>query len=205
MSEAILEVNGLSAEILSNLSYKTHLNKSLKQTFRHFDRDELIAELCEMADWLDEQQLLTQIALDYRIKSVASIIGKYDRYLDANKPVNKVFNDILGFRAFCDNYEDVLSLNSPLFRVADMSTGKANDDGYRGVHLYFQLDNEHYPIEIQYNTLYDRQMNNWLHDCVYKKGYPNQIGQKRRFFYEDGKIKNISEFQEVLDCVLSGC
>ena len=86
-----------------------------------------------------------------------------------------------------------------------MSTGKANDDGYRGVHLYFQLDNEHYPIEIQYNTLYDRQMNNWLHDCVYKKGYPNQIGQKLRFFYEDGKIKNISEFQEVLDCVLSGC
>lgn len=33
-----------------------------------------------------------------------------------------------------------------------MSHGKANDDGYRGVHVYYQLDNFHYPIEIQYNT-----------------------------------------------------
>ena len=32
--------------------------------------------------------------------------------------------------------------------------GKANDDGYRGVHLYFQLDHKHYPIEIQMNTYY---------------------------------------------------
>ena len=85
-----------------------------------------------------------------------------------------------------------------------MSEGKADDDGYRGVHLYFQLDNEHYPIEIQYNTLYDRQMNNWLHDYLYKKKYPNEVGQQFRLMYEQGKIKNEPAFEEALNNVLSG-
>lgn len=50
-----------------------------------------------------------------------------------------------------------------------MSTGKANDDGYRGIHVYFQMSGSHYPIEIQYNTYYDRQFNNWLHKYICKK------------------------------------
>lgn len=29
-----------------------------------------------------------------------------------------------------------------------------------GVHLYYQMDNTHYPIEVQYNTYFDRQLNN---------------------------------------------
>lgn len=84
-----------------------------------------------------------------------------------------------------------------------MSTGKANDDGYRGVHLYYQMDNNHYPIEVQFNTLFDRQLNNWLHSYLYKKGYPNSIGQIMRSNYEQGMIKNREEFEEVLKNVLS--
>ena len=86
-----------------------------------------------------------------------------------------------------------------------MSQGKANDDGYRGVHLYFQLDHQHYPIEIQMNTYYDRQINNWLHKHLYKKNYPNEVGLKLRKFYENGKILNENMFQEVLENVLSDC
>ena len=89
-----------------------------------------------------------------------------------------------------------------MFRVVDMSSGKANDDGYRGVHLYYQKDNFHYPIEVQFNTLYDRQLNNWLHAFLYKKDYPNEIGQKMRGAYENGQIRNSDEFEEVLKNVL---
>ena len=50
----------------------------------------------------------------------------------------KVFDDLLGFRSLTDNYEDVLALQEiPELRVADLSRGKANDDGYRGIHVYF--------------------------------------------------------------------
>lgn len=204
MDEKVLEMNGLSVELLTRLSYHSRLGLSLKRTLRHFNKDSLLAELFAMADWLDETPELSGVALDYRIKSYASIREKYDRYLDSPRHASQVFNDILGFRAFCDSYEEVLGLKSDIFAVADMSEGKADDDGYRGVHLYFQLDNEHYPIEIQYNTLYDRQMNNWLHDYLYKKNYPSEVGQQLRLMYEQGKVKNEPAFEEALSDVLSG-
>lgn len=84
-----------------------------------------------------------------------------------------------------------------------MSAGKSNDDGYRGVHVYYQLDNFHYPIEIQYNTYYDRQLNNWLHKYVYKKADDNYVGCSLRKAYESGNIRTENEFGEVLNRVLS--
>ena len=83
-----------------------------------------------------------------------------------------------------------------------MSKGKAKDDGYRGVHVYFQKNSKCYPIEIQFNTLYDRQLNNWLHDYLYKKDYPNELGNSIRKLYEDGEIRNENEFREALKNVL---
>ena len=203
MTNGVLELNGLSLELLKELSFKSSLGISLKKDLRYFPKDELLNELFSMADWYDEKEILYEIALDYRIKSRDSIMNKYDRYFPDSQ-ARKTFNDILGFRAYCDDYHDVLALKSEFFRLADMSCGKAHDNGYRGVHLYFQLDNSHYPIEIQYNTLYDRQLNNWLHEYVYKKGYPNTIGQELRKSYENSLIKNEKDFTEVLNNVLSG-
>ncbi len=82
----------------------------------------------------------------------------------------------------CDNYDDVLALaDVEGIRVADMSMGKAKDDGYRGIHVYFQKTGSHYPIEIQYNTYYDRQFNNWLHKYIYKKEYDDSGGNDDYF------------------------
>ena len=197
-------MNGLSVEILDALSFESGLGINLKRNLNHFDKNTLIAELIKMTEWLDEQDILTDIALDYRIKSLDSILGKYDRYYPDHQ-ARKVFNDILGFRAFCDNYESVLNSDDKLFRIADMSNGKANDDGYRGVHVYYQKNSKCYPIEIQFNTLYDRQLNNWLHDYLYKKSYQDIVGYNMRKQYEAGKIRNENEFKEVLQNVLSDC
>ena len=88
------------------------------------------------------------------------------------------------------------------FRIADMTKGKTLDDGYRGVHVYYQKSGKHYPIEIQFNTLFDRQLNNWLHDYLYKKDYPIETGRIMREKYECGLIRNEHEFKEVLNNVL---
>lgn len=204
MNDNILELNGLSVEILKELSYESNLGMSIKKNLHYFDRDILLKELFDMAEWYDEQILLEDVALDYRIKSMESITSKYDRYYPDTQ-VRKVFNDILGFRAFCDSYSSVLNLNKDNFRIADMSNGKSHDDGYRGVHVYFQKNSKCYPIEIQFNTLYDRQLNNWLHDYLYKKAYPNEVGRKLRRLYEEGRIRNEKEFEEELKNVLFSC
>lgn len=202
MKDGILALNGLSTDVLIDLSFKSKLNISLKKDLHYFNRSELLNELFYMTEWYDLNTLLADISIDYRIKSHESIVRKYEKYYPSGQ-ARKTFNDILGFRAFCDNYDELFILDSKFFRIANMSKGKANDDGYRGVHLYFQIDNSYYPIEIQYNTLYDRQLNNWLHEYVYKRGYPNEIGQILRTYYETGKIRNEAEFTEVLKNVLS--
>ena len=165
----IFQRDGLSIELLKKLSYKSELGISLKKNLHYFNKDSLMAELVKINEWYDEFDELHDLALDYRIKSIQSAMLKYNRYYPDHQ-ARKVFDDLLGFRSLCDNYEDVLELaNIEGLRVADMSTGKANDDGYRGIHVYFQMSGSHYPIEIQYNTYYDRQFNNWLHKFIYKK------------------------------------
>ncbi|MDO4292993.1 MAG: hypothetical protein Q4C65_07140 [Eubacteriales bacterium] len=201
----ILKKDGISLELLEQLSFHSKLGINLKKNLHYFDEDPLFEELASVNAWYDTTDCLCDIAIDYRIKSLQSARLKYNRYYPDHQ-TGKVFNDMLGFRALCDDYEEVLALkDSEYIRIADMSKGKAHDDGYRGVHVYFQLSNFHYPIEIQYNTYYDRQLNNWLHKYVYKKNYPNSVGCSLRAAYESGTIKVEKEFKEVLNHVLFDC
>ena len=201
MEQDVLVLNGLSKDILDKLSYKSNLGISLKRNLHYFNKEDVINEMICFVNWLKNQPLLEDVPIDFRIKSIESIGSKFDRYYPDHQ-LRKVFDDILGFRAFCDSYDDVLKLDFSNIRIVDMTKGKANDDGYRGVHVYYQRDPNYYPIEIQFNTLYDRQLNNWLHDYVYKKNYPLSIGKELRKQYENGKIKNLEEFEEVLQNVL---
>lgn len=193
----ILAVNGLSIEQLAAYSYKSGLGLSLVRTIHRFDKDALLQDLFNYTSYLEDIDIASQVALDYRIKCYESIVNKYNRYYP-NAQACKVFNDILGFRAFCGDYTDIINSKSDILHIVDMSHGKAKDDGYRGVHVYFQLDNFHYPIEIQFNTLFDRQLNDWLHDYVYKRDYPLSVGQLLRDKYEHEVIKTETEFKEVL-------
>lgn len=201
----ILQRDGLTIELLKSLSYQSELGINLKKNLHYFDKDSLFEELIKVNAWYDEFEELHELALDYRVKSVQSARLKYERYYPDHQ-VRKVFDDLLGFRSLCDNYDEVLELrNINEFRIADLSKGKANDDGYRGVHMYYQLDGNHYPIEIQYNTYYDRQFNNWLHKYIYKKSYANSVGIQLREMYENAKIQTERDFKEALKHVLSDC
>lgn len=193
---------GLTEEILKKLSYHTNLKISLTRSLRHFEKQELLLDIKNMIYFYNTTELIEDLAIDCRIKSIDSCIRKYDKFYPEMR-VEKTFNDILGFRLLCDNYDDILEhekVNG--IRIADMSSGKANDDGYRGVHMYYQMDHQHYPIEIQVNTFYDRQMNNWLHKYLYKKKYANDIGVQLRKMYENGEISNEKIFKEMLEHVL---
>ena len=201
----ILQRDGLTIDLLCKLSYQSELGVNLKKNLHYFNRERLFAELIKINEWYDEFEELHDLALDYRIKSIQSAILKYNRYYPDHQ-ARKVFDDLLGFRSLCDNYEDVLELAEiPGIRVADLSMGKADDDGYRGVHVYYQVDGNHYPIEIQYNTYYDRQINNWLHKYVYKKDYSDAIGLQLRRLYENAKIQTERDFKEAMKHVLSNC
>ena len=113
LSEDLLKMNGLSTKLLASLSYPVADGISLKRTLRSVSKELLLQDVISMTEWLDRQEILQQLSLDCRIKSVDSIEDKYCRYLDSGRPIRKVFNDILGFRAFCWDYASVLAINIP--------------------------------------------------------------------------------------------
>ena len=201
-----LEQYGLTEDLLDSLSYKSHLDKSLRKTTLHkVEKEVLLEEIQNVIDFYLENEIFDTSVfdeLDYRIKSMDSCIRKYQRYYP-NKEKNKVFNDILGFRIIVPDYEEIFRLDLSLFDVVDMTSGKAQNDGYRGIHLYYKKTNFHYPIEIQINTSKDRQFADWTHLFIYKYEIGNATSLYLRTLYDDGKIKDIEQFKEVLENVLS--
>ena len=119
---------------------------------------------------------------NYRIKSKDSISQKVERH--PNWPFRSVFNDLLSIRVITNRCPYCFP---ECYRVADLSTGKAVDDGYRAVHLYYKQDNHHYPIEVQIWEGEDAVFNAWSHTKLYKRASADTI-KKYRDQFDAGEL-----------------
>ncbi|SDP03605.1 hypothetical protein [Selenomonas ruminantium] len=189
---------------ISVLFYTTHLGRSLKNSLHKFDKEDLLADISLARDFYDEALETADFPYDYRIKSLESCRIKYDRYYP-NYAVERTYNDLFGARMIVDDYSQAYDIaNMKPVRESNMILGKRLDDGYRGLHLYYQPDHFVYPIEFQFNTAYDRRLNDWLHSYLYKKGYVPDIGGQLRKTYESGRIQSEDDFRRELHVLLSG-
>lgn len=107
----MLDKIGLSIDILEKLSYKSSLEISMKRTLKHFDKDTVLKDIRNARQWYNKQQLIYELPIDLRIKSIGSASIKFDRYYPTST-FSRTFNDILGFRSICSNYEEVLALQT---------------------------------------------------------------------------------------------
>lgn len=171
-------------EDLKRWSYKTTLGKSLRSPISRFNLEELIDDI----NLYRRKLKLLEISYNYRIKSIHSARLKVQRY-SSSKDVRSIFNDILGIRIIVDSYDKIAI--PEYYRIVDMRDGK--QDGYKGMHLYYQIDNEHYPIEIQLNTKKDRMFSDWTHKYLYKK-VDNHICKILRDKFDNGDIKSEEDF-----------
>lgn len=161
---------------------------------RKYDRDELFDELQEMITYFTERE--SEIKNQHRIKSLKSCLLKYEKFYPTRE-VEKVFNDVLGIRIIVDDYSVLDQIELPeCTKVADMRDGKAFDDGYRGIHLYYQKSHYYYPIEIQFMTSKDRQFNEWLHIFLYKYMEDDSVGARLRTLYDTGIIRTEEDFRK---------
>lgn len=171
-------------EELDSWSYRTTLEKSLRSPISKFELDKLLEDINSYRRSLK----ILDIPYDYRIKSIHSAKLKVTRY-STSKDVRSIFNDILGIRIIVPRYE---MLEVPeYYRIVDMTNGK--EDGYKGIHLYYQVDNEHYPIEIQINSMMDRMFNDWMHKYLYKK-VDGEISKILRVAFDNGNISTEEDF-----------
>lgn len=186
---------------LEDTGYQSSLGKSLKNTLRKFDREELFEELRDMIKYYT--CIAGDIPYENRIKSIQSCELKYNKYYPSTE-VEKVFNDILGLRITIESYDLLDLMEFPVgSKIADMRNGKVHDDGYRGVHVYLQKDHFRYPIEIQFVTTRDKIFNGWLHNNTYKYLENAEIGKHLRKLFDDSVIINEQDFRKELENVLS--
>ena len=189
-----METLSIDWNMLSKISYPTRLGKSLKNTLRKFDKESLFDEINSLIFYLTEHE--AEISHEHRIKSLQSCNLKYNKYYPSME-VEKVFNDILGIRIIIDDYAIVDDLSLPAgVEIADIRNGKAKDDGYRAIHMYYQKDHYHYPIEIQFMTPKDQQFNEWLHIFLYKYVSDDSIGVQLRALYDNGIIVSEEDFRK---------
>ena len=115
-------------------------------------------ELLKVNQWYDTCEYFQEVSIDYHMKSIQSVMLKYEKYYPDHQAA-KIFNDMLGFCTPCDNYEDVLRMAGyENIRVADMSSGKAKDDGYR-------LRQEYEYGKIKSESKFKGVLGNVLSDC----------------------------------------
>lgn len=188
---------------INALCYRTKMTSRLSRSLSHFDKNVLLDDISDALFYFNErQEIIESFSSSYRIKSMNSVLMKYDRY-DKRTSVERVYNDLLGFRYICKDYDklDILE-DTSIRRISDMRYGKNIDDGYRGIHIYIQPSHEHYPIEIQINTLHDRIFADWAHIYLYKQADVS-VGARLRKLYDEGIIKNEDDFQkEIVSCVI---
>ena len=185
----------ISKEILDQLSYKSTLNRSLKQiSLRETSLDKILEDIAKYrSNYIDI--LVQENLIGSRFKSDDSLLRKYDKTIKNKGGFKQCFNDILGFRMKLDSYPTEFP---EYFRVVDLRKGKLNDDGYRAIHLYYQRDSLSYPIEIQLWCEKDFNFNIWSHKYTYKYK-SNAIGCKLFEQYHSGKIQTENDFINMLN------
>lgn len=128
----------------------------------------------------------------FRFKSDWAIRRRYDKALELGLSYIEAFNDIMSFRIRVQDYPEILP---KYFKVIDMVHSRPlEDNGYRAMHMYFQMSTVHYPIEVQLWGGADWEFNTWghLHD-IFK--YP-ELGRKLRLLYDMGKIDSLAQFNK---------
>lgn len=188
-----------SKETLEVLSYKSSFAKSVKQlSLRKADIDFIIQDILEYSHFLREKDEFLFLE-NKRLKSIQSTLLKYNKNMKGpGCKVSQCFNDILGIRVLANKYPSTFP---KYFRVVDMRKGKKMDDGYRGIHLYYQKDAYHYPIEVQLWCGDDIKFNIWSHTSAYKY-VPQEVGLKLRILYDAGEIKTQEQFEQKLKMIM---
>lgn len=178
-------------EELERWSFET----SLQQSTNKMSVNESIVEIVKADALAYCDKLLYDPSIGeyiYRVKSSDSIISKNHRHPTLR--FQSLFNDILGIRIHCKDYPIKIP---DYYRVVDLRKGKAQDDGYRAMHLYYKKSNFHYIIEVQLWADSDFEFNSWTHASTYKYTDP-EISRKLRKLYDDGIIISESDFRREL-------
>jgi putative GTP pyrophosphokinase len=188
--EVLVEQELPGIEVLKSISVNTKYTKSISKV----DIGETsLFEIRKMIADCEETVRSSKFDLskwDLRVKSEGSALLKIKKYLGTGASLRIALNDLIGIRVLRRTYEESYP---DYFKVVDLREGKKNDDGYRAVHLYYQLDSRHLPIEVQVWAGRDIEFNQISHEVAYKNVSNGALRILREEF-DRGNIKSRQDF-----------
>ena len=158
---------------------------TFKKSIRHYDTEYMYTEALSFLDQDTVDGLLSAvskledygISTSYRFKSEQSFLYKLRKESNAERPLKKVANDLLGIRLIVNEEEFSIDQIIRIFEdtgykiitVNFYDHPKPEDDGYRGIHFYIQENTKTFPIEIQVWDYKSALLNFYAHEVIYKK------------------------------------
>ena len=157
------------------------LNHNLEKVDKQLGFDTVLEKILDYISNKDIEKLDSMIKtmdnISCRTKTITSIKNKWNKNLGKKRPINKVFNDIVGIRIITENNIDNIigyiteiadNKNYKIEKIDFREKSKANDDGYRGIHIYFMNNPKSFRIEIQIWSKVDAILNFYTHQNIYK-------------------------------------
>lgn len=179
--EALNEILMKAAEIQK---WQSQVLGTFKKSLRHYEAETVYTEALNFFDQDAVFELLSAVSIleehgiytSYRLKSEQSFLNKWRKESNAQRPLKKVANDLLGIRLIIKEerfpiqrvIEMMEESKSEILIVNFYDSPKSQDDGYRGVHFYLQENTSTFPIEIQVWDYKAALLNFYAHEVIYK-------------------------------------
>lgn len=189
--EKIIDNNGIELkkiiyDLQNSFSFPENFPNINKKTLRHYDFNEVYEYTIQFFENIDDNleilikylksNLSEDIKFTYRFKTEESFKMKWKKYLIFGKKFYKACNDLLGVRFIVKCNERELKEKLKIFyndencKIINFyeNNKKTNDDGYRGIHIYFRYNKNSFPIEFQFWTRKDAILHFYTHEVIYK-------------------------------------
>lgn len=157
------------------------LNHNLEKVEEQIGFDTVLEKILDYISNKDIEKLDSMIKtmdnISCRTKTITSIKNKWNKNIGKKRPIKKVFNDIVGIRIITENNIDNIigyiteiadNKNYKIEKIDFREKHKSNDDGYRGIHIYFMNNPKSFRIEIQIWSKVDAILNFYTHQNIYK-------------------------------------
>lgn len=171
INEYNVDLPSLKRNTIEKLENKMGFDKVYEKVLDYIELNDAIYDLDDFIETIED------INISFRTKTEYSLRKKWDKNLGENRPIKKVFNDIIGIRIIIkedidniiDNIKEICIRKNYKFELVDLKNNtKSKDDGYRGIHIYIENNPKSFKVEIQIWDKFDSMLNFYTHQNIYK-------------------------------------
>lgn len=171
INEHDVELPSLRRNTVEKLEDKMGFDEVYEKVLDYIELNDAIYDLDDFIQSIESENI------SVRTKTEDSLRKKWHKNLGENRPIKKVFNDIIGIRIIIkedidniiEDIKDICNTKNYKIEVIDLKNkSKAKDDGYRGIHIYMDNNSKSFKVEIQIWDKFDSMLNFYTHQNIYK-------------------------------------